>query len=300
MKHLLTFITIIVLASSCQQSENVSELQPDYETLLYEVEQIRDQDGFIPLKLISSDFSLTDIDFSQHQGIKSTGVTGVTLVVTNDNTISIEIKSDISDINGSSLHVIPNSKGYFVDLEKVNSNKYQLNYQSDGQNHYFNDLNLELENQRITNEYELNENYQHEINVSFKVTNHILFAIREIYFKHLVKKMPDSFFKQKNHNTNARLDNADVCEYFPSVYLETFAWSVFNSSIIMEGNLNAECSNQYCIGCCNYYIEKGVCFGNNTGCILRGFGFVCESYPNTGGYFGDCTANSPCYIDSPT
>ena len=296
MKHLFTTLSILTLIVGCQQNENVSNLEPDYATLLHEVEKIRNQAGFIPLELISDDFSITDIDFSNHQGIKNTGVKDLSLSI-DDDFILVQIKSDLSGFNNSSIKVEPLVDGFTVQLQKQNDEMYKVDYESSGSNHSFSHTSTNGRTEVFKrNSERLELEYYHEVNIAFKVANHILFGIRELYFQELANKL--STISTTDTNTNSRTSSSQPCEYYPSVYTVATGHG-YVTELLVKGEANAECSNQYCIGCCHLNTETECLLGCCTWCIVRGHGHVCTGFPD-GGYYGDCVANSPCLVDSPT
>jgi len=110
--------------------------------------------------------------------------------------------------------------------------------------------------------------------------------------------MPPSYFQVEKYDSNSNAKTSNIpsyCEVFPSVYLDHFGYSNFWSNYQLTGRLNAECSNQFCIGCCHTHIEPECLFGSNTLCIQRGLGWICDEYvPVGGGNSGDCAPNTPC------
>jgi len=296
MKHLLTITVILILTLGCEQNGNINELQPDYEALLHEVGKIRDQNGFVPLELITDDFSVIDIDFSKHQGIKNAGVKDLSISI-DDNSILIAIESDLYGFNNSVITAEPLVDGFTVQLQKQNSEIYSLIYESSGSNHSFSHTSLNGRTEVFKSSSErLEEEYFHEVNIAFKVANHILFGIRELYFQELAKKI--TIRHSNDTNLNSRTSSSQPCEYYPSVYTVAFGHG-YVTELQVKGEANAECSNQYCIGCCHINTETECALGCCTWCIVRGYGHVCTGFPD-GGYYGDCVANSPCLVDSPT
>jgi len=143
---------------------------------------------------------------------------------------------------------------------------------------------------------QLLNDYYKEIEVAFKIADYILVGIRELYFELLSKKVLHDLSLKENSETSARTSNDPPCEYFPSVLVISDGLDNYTTRLAIKAECNAECSNQYCIGCCHYYPEPHCLWGI---CILYGHGHVCIGSPN-GGYYGDCVGNSPCLVDSPT
>ena len=53
---------------------------------------------------------------------------------------------------------------------------------------------------------------------------------------------------------NSRTSSSQPCEYYPSVYTVATGHG-YVTELLVKGEANAECSNQYCIGCCHLNTE---------------------------------------------
>lgn len=276
--------TLVMTSYGCSPEIESSET-PDYLAAIKQVEQIRINEGYIPVNSMVSDFDASSIDFSEHFGIKSTGIDDV-VVKRKEESFELYLYSNWPGFNHAIITVYPETTGYNATLRTQKGEQYTLVSNKDKpQNNSF--THLSNSGKSFTMNARdiaiLKERYNDQVNVTFKVSSYVLFAIRELYYKHLLSKMPVSFFDQegslKTHDTNSRT-NSSHCEYYPSIYVSSLCSGVFLCQRDIEVELNTKCSNQYCIGCCWTSVEKRECAFENAWCYMVGYGFMCVDYPD--------------------
>lgn len=272
----LTFLCFFTnLLFSCSNNESVIPKEQDPLERITSIEKIRDQNKYLNTSDIPDDFNISEIDFTEHIGLSQTGVSLVNLS-RKGGVLTLGFSSSIPKWNKTSMTLSVENN-----VVKSNwiGNSMIWNMQND-------DVEFELEGSSFDRNSLSEETAEEnpEISVLFKVPVYVSFAIRELSYKHYLDKMDLQFFEENakliDSNPNARVENTKpYCEYFPSIYMEDLAWTSFTAVLEMHANLDARCSNEYCIGCCNKYIEPQ-CVGYNTICVIMGYGFQCDDYPH--------------------
>lgn len=140
-----------------------------------------------------------------------------------------------------------------------------------------------------------------ELTMAFKLPVYVLFAVRELYFQFLVDKMNSAFFAEHAEKTNTRnsagrVDDGVNCNYYASIYAESYCSTSTQCEAPLLVLLNQKCWNTYCTGCCQLDLELPSCLVINTMlCVQMGYGHTCtDYYPNGGGGGKECPPNRPC------
>ncbi len=245
------------------------------------------------------EFDISKIDFSKHKGIKRLGIKDLTIQKQKDY-ITIKVQSENVEFNQSSIKVIPKESGFNASMTLGNGVKYVLNWSKKGESE-FQHITKSKTKTLTESDHDSITDYDESLKLVFQLPNYVLFAIRELYFKFLIDNMPDSLLHEnqqkvigQQNNAKTKATDGTYCNYYPTVYLEAWCSSFYVCSLTLLGNLNVRCSNQWCIGCCNYYIERQCLWGQNL-CVLFGYGHTCFAHPGGAGSDpGVCEPNYPC------
>jgi hypothetical protein len=292
------FLSILLLIPlSCQVQESLNG--KDYAASLSIVTGIRDKFGFIPMKYVSDDFSVSAIDFNGHNGMQKIGVENLVIDRKQDGIIMM-IASDSEKLNKAVVETKPNETGFQSSITLKDGSKYSLDWIKDKS------INVKfVDKQANLSQIDINKDRTHDeqLLIAFKLPVYVLFAIRELYFQFLISKMPEEYLikntkKVENTNSSARVADAPNCETFASVYAE-IGCAIYTSQCEIElgVRLNQRCWNTYCTGCCKKTYDSQCLPGLPSFCVIFGAGHRCTNYPTagTGGTVGgDCPPNKPC------
>lgn len=278
-----------MLIISCSLSEESNQMESNYEYLFQKVGQIREQRGSIPLNFLVKDFNIEQIDFSKHIGIRNTGIDSIAIQVKYDY-IHITIFTYLDNYNRISLKAYPEDNGFYTQMTTQEGDTYYFhkNFETESDLFQHRSPSGKIDSFNSLDE-DLLKKYLEPLTILYRITSEVLFTIKESYYAFLGSKLPKSYFY---NNTESRYNTAlnSHCEIWPSIYMVETGWSNSYNTHVLEGNLHASCMNQYCIGCCQIDIEPE-CLLSNTLCLIRGFGWRCDSFPIEG---GGCPPHRPC------
>lgn len=137
--------------------------------------------------------------------------------------------------------------------------------------------------------------YEYPVTVNFRVTDYVLFAIRELYFNYLLTKVPESYLLEMLEKVYSGSPNlrSTTCELWPSQSWYAVCSRISTCINQINYSLPSKCSNEYCIGCCYIAIDS-YCWGGDFGCYALGSGYACDGIILDEGDYSNCKPNYPC------